>query len=117
MAEDSEELDYINGEQSDKEDADKFEPTDATSIKLIDLHLKTLGGAESLKTINTLKMEGSYSEGQKSWYMTWFKKAPNKDRVERHNRLLGRDRITVKAFNGNNAWVREVSPEILLLRR
>jgi hypothetical protein len=109
----SEELDFESDEQSKSKDKVQLKPTDPTSIKLIDLHLKALGGVENLKAINSLKMEGEFREGKKSWNMTWFKKAPNKYRVERHHRPLGRDYITVKAYNGKSAWVREVSPEIL----
>lgn len=109
----SELLDYESDEQSKAKDKIQLKPTDPTSIKLIDLHLKALGGVENLKAIHTLKMEGEFREGKKSWNMTWFKKAPNKYRVERHHRLLGRDYITVKAYNGVSGWVREVSPEML----
>ena len=109
----SEELDYESDEQIKTEDKVQLKPTDTTSIKLIDLHLKALGGIENLKAINTLKLEGEFREGKKSWNMTWFKKAPNKYRIERHHRLLGIDYITVKAYDGKNAWVREVSPEML----
>lgn len=113
VEDESEELDYESDEQSKTEDKVQLKPTDATSIKLIDLYLKALGGVENLKAINTLKMEGEFCEGKKSWNMTWFKKALNKYRGERHHRLLGRDYITVKAYDGKNGWVREISHEML----
>jgi hypothetical protein len=56
----SEELDFESDEQS--------KSTDPTSIKLIDLHLKALGGVENLKAINSLKMEGEFREGKKMEY-------------------------------------------------
>ena len=114
MDDGGEELDYESDDQSEKKDEIVFKPTDATSEKLIDLYLKALGGIDRLKAITTLKMEGEFREGEKNWNMTWFRKAPNKYREERHHRLLGRDYITVKAYNGSKAWVREVSPEMLL---
>ncbi len=112
------EFDTFDGTELDDETADEKkaetgpQSTDANSAKIIDLHIDALGGLEKIKTLKTIKLTGSFREGKQSWKMTWYRKAPNIYRVERYHRLLGRDYLTIKAFNGKTGWVREASPEL-----
>jgi len=88
--------------------------TDATSAKLIALHNRARGGVEQIKATQTLKIKGTMEEGKNRYNMEWYRKTPNKYRVVRHYRKLGRDYTLVRAFDGETAWSQEVSPKVEL---
>lgn len=85
--------------------------TDATSAKIISLHLTRNGGVENIKSTKTLKKTGSLKEGKELLQITEYYKAPNKYRIEKRYRLGGRKYLSVLATNGKTVWSREISPE------
>ena len=85
--------------------------TDATSAKIISLHLARNGGVENIKSIKTLKKTGSSKEGKELLQITEYYKAPNKYRLEKRYRLGGRKYLSVLATDGQTVWSREVTPE------
>ncbi len=106
--ESSEEPDSEEGEE--KKDQGPM-ATGANAAKLIEYHLQVLGGLEQIKSIRTLAIKGPLKEGKNNFNMIWYRKAPNKYRVEQHYRKLGRDYRTIRVYDGRAAWTQVVKPK------
>ena len=102
-----------NGEEQQESSKKEVGPkvSDAASAKIIANHNKSRGGIDKIKSIKSTKKKGTLREGKKYYNMLWYRKVPNKYRVERHYRLLGQDYRTVWAYDGETAWIQEFTPK------
>ena len=105
-----EEFEEESGEEKKTSESGPTE-TDEFTAEIIELHLRARGGIDKIKTLRTLEIKGTLKVGKSSYNMTWIRRAPGQYREEQHHRLLGRDHITVRAYDRNMGWVREISPK------
>ncbi|MEX0322489.1 MAG: hypothetical protein AB3N63_10050 [Puniceicoccaceae bacterium] len=95
----------------------KPESTDETSLKLINLHLMARGGGDSLKNVNTLKMEGVLLEGKVDSKVTVSAVNDGAVQVLTNRFFRGDDYIVVNATGQGASWRQNLSPEKGLPRR
>lgn len=85
--------------------------TDETAARLIELHLKSRGGADQLRAVKSWKLTGTIKEGQREYELTEYFEAPNKYRRELRRDELGWKHLTIEATNGLIAWSQEIEPD------
>jgi len=109
--EDDEEVDEESESEPQPVEEQGPKSTDKNSAKLIEAHLKSLGGLDKIKGIKTLKMKGTIKEASDRYTIYWYRKYPNKYRVETHSQHLGKKFLSVAAYDGKEAWQQEIAPE------
>src|SRR6266403_449170 len=77
--------------------------------KVVDQYVKSAGGAKALSRIQTLTLEGTFTnEEGKSGTYTLDTKLPNRD----YSELLAGDKNLIEAYNGKSAWHRNSEGEL-----
>ncbi len=87
------------------------ETTDATSRKIIDLHLKARGGPASLKSFKGLKVTGELIEGKLDYQLEAVYRPPESLIVKTTRRHLGDDHVRAMATVGSSAWQQTMLPK------
>lgn len=104
------------GSDEEAEEEEETKPqgptfTDETSRRILQLHEQAMGGSEALHELRSIRITGTLREGKDYFDMEWLWKAPDRYRVVRKHRLLGREYITIRVFDGQEAWTQELSPD------
>ena len=81
--------------------------------KIIDQYLKASGGAKNISKIQTLSLEGTFSNpsDEKSGAYTFSTKFPNRY----YSELTVDEKSTIEAYNGKSAWHQISGGEIATL--
>lgn len=90
---------------------DKPAVTDATSRKLIDLHIKARGGREALRAIKSLSLKGKLFEGTQEYTIEGLYTPGGSVRFELYYDQRGYEHRTIKGSDGTSLWQRTVLPE------
>jgi hypothetical protein len=85
--------------------------TDATSIKIIDLNIKSRGGREAMEAVRSLQLIGDIFEGQKDFIVEATYSSTGAARFEIYYDRRGYEYRTVRATDGKLTWQQEVLPE------
>jgi hypothetical protein len=91
----------------------KPDGSDATSLKIFELHLATRGGREALEAIPALAFSGDLREGtgKIDYTVKVTYGAPAKILVETMHTWMGDDQKSLMASDGKSAWRQEVLPK------
>lgn len=89
----------------------KPEQTDATSSKIIDLHLKARGGRKAIEALRSIRFQGRLFEGRKDFKIEAIHIPSGAAHFEIFYDHMGDEYRTVKASDGKVAWQRKVLPE------
>lgn len=84
--------------------------SDSTSLRILDLHLKARGGAERLRSLHTVVLQGQLKEGREQWQLSQFHASPRSLRTETRRDHLGWQYQTVTVATPDSAWSRERLP-------
>lgn len=95
----------------------KPEATDATSLKLMQLHVMARGGDQAFRNANSLKMEGVLLEGKVDSKLTISCLRDGAAQVLTNRFFRGDDYIVVNATDKVASWRQNLSPEKGLPRR
>jgi hypothetical protein len=70
--------------------------------KVVDQYIKAVGGSKTLAKVNTLKLEGTFSNAvnEKAGTYTLITKQSNRY----YSELVDGDRTSIEAYNGKSAW-------------
>ena len=70
--------------------------------KIVDQYIKAAGGSKTLSKVNTLTLEGAFTNGanEKAGTYTLITKMSNRYYAE----LVAGDQISIEAYNGKSAW-------------
>lgn len=78
--------------------------TDAASKKIIETHLRALGGVGRVMTIQNTISKGVLKEAKEDYDVTYYRAAPNKIRTETSQSIMGRPQVQLEGYNGEIAW-------------
>ena len=95
----------------------KPESCDATSLKLINLHLMARGGAEALSNVSTLKLEGVLLEGKVDSEISFFCHSDGETQMLTNRFYRGDDYIVASSIGQGASWRQNLSPEKASPRR
>lgn len=95
----------------------KPESTDATSLKLIDLHLMARGGKDALSNASTIKLEGVLLEGKVDSKLSIASRIDGSIKLITNRFFRGDDYIIVNSSSSGTSWRQNLSPEKGMPRR
>ncbi|WOO39271.1 hypothetical protein [Rubellicoccus peritrichatus] len=78
--------------------------TDAASKKILETHLRSLGGLGRIMTIRNTVSKGILKEAKEDYDMVYYRAAPDKIRVETSQTFMGRPQTLIEGYNGEIAW-------------
>lgn len=85
--------------------------SDSTSLKLIALNEKIMGGREKLLQLNNYELTYTVKEGFDEYQLVYTYMAPYYYRVDKTWRKLGNQHHEVMAFDGEAAWKQTLKPQ------
>lgn len=87
------------------------EASDATSLKLIALNEKIMGGRSKLLQLESYELVYAVKAGREEYQLKLTHKAPSSYRWDKTWRHLGQDYHEVMAFDGTHAWQHTLKPQ------
>lgn len=79
--------------------------TDAASEKIIEAHLRALGGLGRVMAIQNTVSQGTLREAKEESRITYYRAAPNLMRTESVKQQHGRTAEVIRGYNGERAWL------------